>query len=228
VILETQELIKRLAEEVTPVKPLPAPAIRAALWLAVSTSYVAVVVFAYRHLGDTILRSLDQRFVVEELALIATAITAAVAAFCCVVPGRDRRISFLPLVPLAIWLTSLAQACLNGWLQLGSVNLGLPPDWWYFPKFALIGLAPALAMILMMRRGAPLYPRSTLALGALAVAALGNVGLRFFHVGEVTVTVLICDLGTIALLSALAAWAGPRVLSWPYVVGRRETIAPTI
>src|SRR5207253_461600 len=100
--------------------------------------------------------------------------------------------------------------------QSGSVNLGLPPDWSYFPKFALIGLVPAVAMILMLRRGAPLYPRSTLALGALAVAAVGNVGLRFFHVGEVTITVLICDFGTTALLAALAAWAGPRVLSWSY------------
>jgi hypothetical protein len=223
--LDTQELVRRLGDDAAPVRPLPAPMARAALWLLISIPYVAGIALAYQLLGAAILQSLDVRFLIEELALIAAAITAAVAAFCCIIPGRDRTIALLPLVPLAVWLASLVQACLSGWLQSGSVSLGLPPDWSYFPKLALISLVPAVAMIVMLCRGAPLYPRSTLALGAVAVAALGNVGLRFFHVGEVTITVLICDLGAVALLSALAGWAGPRILSWPHVGHTRETLA---
>jgi hypothetical protein len=217
-ILDTQELIRRLGDDAAPVRPLPTPMTRAALWLLISVPYVASVALAYRLLEGAIPQSLDAHFLIEELALIATAISAAVAAFCCIVPGRDRLIAYLPLIPLAVWLASLAHACLSAWLRSGSVSLGLPPDWSYFPKFALIGLLPAIAMIFMLRRGAPLYPRSTLALGALAATALANVGLRFFHVEEITVAVLICDLGTVALLSALAGWAGPRILSWHHVI----------
>jgi hypothetical protein len=223
--LDTQELIRRLGDDATPVRTLPAPSARAVLWLLISVPYTAAMALAYQLLGEPILHSLDARFLIEELALITTTIAAALAAFCCIIPGRNRQVGYVPLLPLAIWLVSVGYACLSGWMQLGSVSLGLPPDWSYFPKFALIGLVPAIVMISMLRRGAPLYPRSTLALGALAVAALANVGLRFFHVGEVTITLLACDVGTIALLSALAGWAGQRILPWPYAAHDRETIA---
>lgn len=217
-------MIQRLSDEVTPVRQLPLPMTRAALWLLISIPYVAALTLFYQLSGVEISQALDARFLIEGLALIATAITAAVAAFCCVVPGRDRRIALLPLVPLAAWLASLVAACLNSWLRSGSINLGLPIDWMYFPRFALIGLVPAVAMIVMLRRGAPLYPRSTLVLGALAVAALGNVGLRFFHASDVTLTAIVCDLATIALLSALAGWIAPRILSWRHVVVHRKNV----
>jgi hypothetical protein len=225
-ILDTRQLIQSLGDDVTPVRRLPAPTTRAAVWLLISIPYVAALALTYRLFGAEISQSLDTRFLIEQLAMIATAITAAVAAFCCVVPGRDRRIALLPLVPLVAWLATLVEACLNAWLRSGSLGLGWPPDWAYFPRLALIGLVPAVVMIVMLRRGAPLYPRSTLVLGALAVAALGNVGLRFFHAGGVTITVLICDFAAIAVLSALAGWTAPRILSWPHViVRRRETVA---
>ncbi|MBV9632994.1 MAG: DUF1109 family protein, partial [Methylobacteriaceae bacterium] len=67
-------------------------------------------------------------------------------------------------------------------------------------------------------RGAPLYPRATVALGALAVAALTNAALPLFHLGDVSIMVLVWDLGLIALLSALAGWAGPRILNWRRIV----------
>ncbi|MBI2737109.1 MAG: DUF1109 family protein [Rhodospirillales bacterium] len=224
-ILDTRQLIQRLADDGAPVRRLPHPMTRAAAWLVISIPYVAALALIYRLSGVAITQVLDVRFLIEQLAMIVTAITAAIAAFCCIVPGRDRRIALLPLVPLAAWLASLAEACLSSWLRSGSFSLGLPVDWAYFPRFALIGLVPAVLMIVMLRRGAPLYPRSTLMLGALAVAALGNVGLRLFHAGNVTLTMLLCTFATIALLSALAAWVAPHILSWRHVIVHRENVA---
>ena len=220
--METSELIRSLGADLGRVQRRYTPMTRTVLWLLLSVPYVAAIATAYLVTGAAISLSADARFVVEELAMIATAITAAVAALWCVVPGRDRRIAILPLVPLAAWMATVVVACLDGWLRQGSLPMGWPPDWTYFPMLALIGLVPAAALLAMLRRGAPLYPRSTLALGALAVLALGNAGLRIFHAGDVTVTVLVCDFGTIALLSAMAAWVGPRILSWPRLVVGRE------
>jgi hypothetical protein len=76
-------------------------------------------------------------------------------------------------------------------------------------------------MVVMLRRGAPLYPRVSVALGALAVAALGAFGMRLFHIGDATVMVLCWHFGTVALLSALAGWAGRSVLAWRHVVAFR-------
>jgi hypothetical protein len=44
----------------------------------------------------------DPRFVIEQAATFATALTAAFAAFCSVVPGIDRSVLLLPLAPLAL------------------------------------------------------------------------------------------------------------------------------
>lgn len=224
-ILDIRQLIQRLGDDVTPVRRLPPPMTRAATWLLISIPYVAALALIYRLSGVSISQALDARFLIQQLAMVTTAITAAVAAFCCIIPGRDRRIALLPFAPLAAWLASLVEACLASWLRSGSLSLGLPLDWAYFPRLALIGFVPAVAMIVMLRRGAPLYPRSTLALGALAVAALGNAGLRFFHAGDVTLAALVCDFGTLALLSALAGWIAPRILLWRHVIVHRENVA---
>jgi hypothetical protein len=46
---------------------------------------------------------------------------------------------------------------------------------------AVIGLVPAAAIVVMLRNGAPLHPRLTLALAALAVASVANFGPQFAH-----------------------------------------------
>jgi tetrahydromethanopterin S-methyltransferase subunit C len=76
-------------------------------------------------------------------------------------------------------------------------------------------------MVVMLRRGAPLAPRVTIALGALAVAAVGNFGLRLFHLGDASIMVLFWHFGTITLLSAFAACLGPQVLYWNHVMANR-------
>src|SRR3546814_18751817 len=67
-----------------------------------------------------------------------------------------------------------------------------------------------------LRRGAPMAPRMTVALGALAAAAVGNFGLRLFHYQDAGLMVLIWQFGSVALLSALAGWSGGAVLHWPH------------
>jgi hypothetical protein len=223
--MNTANLIRNLAADAKPVKRLPHPMVRAAVWLAISLSYVVAITLVYRMSGKGIPLSLDERFLFEELATVVTAVTAAVAAFCCVVPGRDRRIAFLPLLPLAVWLASIGEACANELLRLGSGVFSLRVGWECLPASALIGVLPAVAMVIMLRRGAPLYPRSTVVLGALAVAALGNLGLRLFHAGDVTIMMLIWHLGAMALLMALAYWIGPRALSWRHEIVGRRTVA---
>ena len=212
--LNTAELIKSLAEDCAPVRPLPPPLTRVAQWLAISVPYVAAVTLAYRLSGNEISLSLEPRLLIEELATIVTAMTAAVAAFCCGIPGLDRKIAFLPLLPLTVWLVSIGQVCAKSWLQLRAAGLSLNVGWECLPPSALIGLLPAVAMVVMLRRGAPLYPRVTMALGGLAVAALANLGLRLFHAGDVTIVMLTWHLGAVALLLALACWSGPWILPW--------------
>jgi hypothetical protein len=78
----------------------------------------------------------------------------------------------------------------------------------------LIGTVPTIAMVTMLRRGAPLSPRLSLILAALATAAIVNFALRLFHVGDVSVMVLVWHLGLVAALSIGAGLLAPRFLGW--------------
>jgi hypothetical protein len=185
------------------------------IWLALSVPFLATVIWLLMPSDiNPVAAIVDRRFLVEEAALLVTALTAAVAAFASVVPGYDRRILFIPLLPLAVWLASLGEGCWRNWVALGANSLTLRPDWDCLPPAILIGIVPSIAMVMMLRRGAPLLPRVSIALGALAVATLANLGLRVFHVGDASVMVLFWHLGGAAVLAGLAAVAGRRVLYW--------------
>lgn len=212
--MNTDDLIKTLAADAGPVRRLPPPMIRAAVWLAISGIYVAAVVVAYRLFGTPVALVGDWRFVVEQLATTLTAVAAAIAAFYCVVPGRSRLIVLLPILPLSLWLLSVGETCIKTWNLLMSGGLEADGGWDCLPPSAIIGLGPAIFIVAMLRQGAPLRPRSTIALAALASAALGNLGLRLFHEGDVTVEMLVWQLGAIAALVSAASVIAPRLLAW--------------
>jgi hypothetical protein len=218
-MMDTNALIAELANSTAPVRRLPAPSARMLLWFALSLPFLATVIWLMMPSDISPLAALaDRRFLLEEAVLLVTALTAALATFASVVPGYDRRVLLLPLVPLAAWLASLGEGCWRNRVALGADGLALRPDWDCLLPAILIGIVPAIAMVVMLRRGAPLLPRISIALGALAVAALANLGLRLFHVGDASVMVLFWHLGGAAVLAGLAGLAGRRVLYWRHAV----------
>lgn len=214
--METVDLIQRLATSVRPVRPLPPPWLRTTHWLAIALSSMVIVVMLMSPRDDLAEKLSEARFLVEQAAAVATAVTAAVAAFCLVIPGHSRKLALLPILPLAIWLGSLGYGCLQSWLELDTAAWQIYPDWICFPSIVMVGAVPALTMVIMLRRGAPMAPRMTVALGALAAAAIGNFGLRLFHYQDAGLMVLVWQFGSVALLSALAGWSGRAILRWPH------------
>jgi hypothetical protein len=217
--MDTDRLIERLAEVVEPVRPIAHPWIRMATWLLVAIPYVTLVVFVVSPRGDLTSKASEWRYVVEQVAALATGMTAATAAFATVIPGYDRKFLFLPVLPVAIWLGSLGQGCVQDWIHFGPDGLSLRPDWFCFPAIVLVGAVPAIAMALMLRRGAPLTPHMTTALGGLAAAGLGDFGLRLFHPQDASLMVLVWQVGTVFILTATAAWVGHYLLNWRSIIG---------
>lgn len=212
--MQTEQLIERLAADLRPVRQLWAPWARAVVWLAVALPYVAAVVWGKLAMVDPAQVGADARFVVEQAATLATALAAAAAAFRSAVPGFDGRVLLAPLVPLVLWLASVGHGCVQDWLEFGADGLAIRPDWDCLPMAAVIGILPAAAIVAMLRRGAPLQPRLTLALAALAVASVANFGLQFAHARDASVMVLVWHLGAAAVLAALGGSLGARVLGW--------------
>jgi hypothetical protein len=222
--MDTNALIAELTNSAAPVRRLPAPSLRVLMWLAFSVPFLVLVTWLMKPSEINPVAALaDRRFLLEELLLLLTALTAALAAFGSVVPGYDRRILLIPLLPLALWLASLGEGCWRNWVTLGAEGLTLRPDWDCLPPAILIGIVPAIVMVVMLRRGAPLVPRASIALGALAVAALANLGLRLFHLGDASLMVLFWHLGGAVVLTGLASLAGRRVLYWKYEATSMES-----
>lgn len=212
--MKTDDLIGRIVAEAGPVRRLPPPARRLALWLAITLPCMAAVVMIMTPRADLVEKLGDPRFLTEQLAALATALAAAFAAFSAVVPDRSRWPLLLPLVPLAVWLGSLGLDCVSILMSAGPEGLRIEWDWVCIPAIVLVGAVPAAAIVVMLRRGAPILPCTAVALGALAAAAIGNFGLRLFHAQDASVMVLVWQFGTVALLTALAACAGRHILTW--------------
>lgn len=212
--METDELIRRLVERSEPVRRLAAPWRRTAAWVALAVPYMVLVIVAMSPRADLAAKALDARFIVEMLAALATGVSAAAAAFASTIPGLDRRYLFLPVLPMAVWLGSLGQGCVRDWMKFGRDGLSLQPDWFCFPAIVLVGAVPAVTMAVMLRRGAPLTPFMTAALGGLAAAGLGNFGLRFFHTQDASLMVLVWQVGSVIVLTALAGSVGRYLLNW--------------
>jgi hypothetical protein len=212
--MDTEDLIERLAADLKPVRPLWPPWARTVLWMGIALPYVAAVVWGKLTMVDPVQVANDTRFMIEQAATLATALTAAIAAFRSAVPGFDMRVLLLPVVPLGLWLASVGHGCIQDWLQLGAEGLTIRPDWDCLPMATVIGIIPAAAIIVMLRRAAPLHPRLTLALAALSVASIANFGLQFAHTRDASIMVLVWHLGAAAVLTTLGGWLGQRVLGW--------------
>ncbi|SMF84026.1 hypothetical protein SAMN06265365_1663 [Tistlia consotensis] len=210
----TDDVIRKIAGQASPVRPLPSPWLRAMLWLVVALCYAGVMVLMMSPRPDLTEVLARPEFQIEQLAALATAFTAAVAALSGTIPGRGRWMLLLPLAPLALWLGSVAWSSAPDWTGSGLQDVMLRPDWMCFPAIVAVGALPACLLVSMLRRGAPLTPCTTVGLGVLAAAAIGDVGLRFFHVQDVRLMILAWQLGSVAVLVALASCMGRYLFKW--------------
>ena len=216
--MDTDTLIRELAAGARPVRSLARPWVRAAAWLAIAVPSALLVVVMMTAHGDWVSRLSMPRVIGEEVFALATGILAAIAAFASVVPGYNRKVLFLPLVPLALWLGALGQAGVRDWLQLSSHGFSMRSEWVCLPATIMAGALPAIAMAVMLRRGAPLTPRLSALLGGLAAAGLGNLGVCVTHHAYGSVFVLVWHMGIVVVLTGLVGSAGRYLLSWRAII----------
>ena len=222
---DTETLLRELAGQPPRVRPLARPWVRAAAWLAIAVPSALMVVVMMSVQGDWVSRLLLPRVVSEEAFALATGILAAIAAFSSVVPGYNRRVLFLPLVPLVLWLGGLGQSSVRDWLQLASHGFSMRSEWVCLPATIMAAAVPAIAMAVMLRRGAPLTPRLSVLLGGLAAAGLGNLGVCVTHHAYGNVLVLVWHVSIVVALTVIVGSAGRHVLSWRSLVEQtRRTV----
>lgn len=197
------DVIDRLVQDLSPVSPLPLPAICLRRWVAVSVAVVAAMVALLGRRADFGAAVLSQPFQAHVLFLILAAVSSAGAALALAMPGETlrpwRRVA--PGLALAAWVAWLA-----GELMPLAATGGAPwpaAGWGCVAKAFAIGVTPGLLMAVMVGRGAPGDVRGTITFAALAAAAVGALGveltcplvgamhLLLWHAGPVMVVVLL-------------------------------------
>ena len=211
--MNTTDLIQHLGDDLTPVRPLAAPWKRAAAWLGCACLYLAAVVLV-AWIRDIPLRANRDGLLVVQLASFATAMIAALAAFISIVPGADRRALAMPAVPAALVVTSLVWGCATDMRLRGTLGIGLETDWPCVASLALGGGALWATAMAMLRRGAPLAPRTSALLAGVAALSVANVETCLTRPHTFSVTVLLWHGLTIVLLVLVMTRAGTRLLAW--------------
>lgn len=224
--MQSEDLIRSLSATATPVKRLPHPAWRTVTWMAISLVYVAGFVWFIGVRPDILLKLAEPRYLLEVISAFMTSIMAAAGAFCAGCPGRPLWERFGAFPFLAVWLASLGEGCWRQWDAEGAVALQLHVDLVCFESILLVGFLPAVLILVMVRRAAPIAPMSTMGLAALAATALGAAALRLFHDQDVSIMLLVWQFGTVVSMAALAFLAGRLFLRWrhPDVVSRAGTM----
>lgn len=211
--MRTEDLIHSLADSAEPVKRLAHPVLRATVWLSASLAYFGLVLMVVGVREDLALRASDPRYLIEIAAALLTSVTAAAAAFCAGSPGRPMWERYAPLPFLMVWLGNLSEGCWRQWVQTGPDGR-LTFDLMCLEAIFALSLIPALMILVMIKRGAPIAPMSTTGLATLAATALSAAVLRLFHAQDVSLMLLVWQFGSAMLLAGVEFLLGRVVLRW--------------
>lgn len=211
--MDTEQLIQSLGAQLTPVRRLAPPSLRAATWLGAAALLGALVVSLTVGLHIFSARVSLVRVACQCAGEGLTAVTAVLAAFMRSVPGRSARWALLPLPGCALWLASSGLGCLaNGWSLHGPDGfIGESSHCFAFILGASVPLAAGL--FLLLRRAQPIDPLPVATLGMLGVAATAAFILEFFHPFDVTVIDLVLHLAAVGVVMALGIGLRRRALA---------------
>ena len=207
-----QMLIDTLGAELTPVRRLPAPWMRAFGWLLIVAAIAAALLM---HYGPAPM--LRRWAGAPDLAWAAagavlTTVCAAWAAFALGVPGRSRAWAWLPLPGALLWIGASGLGCLRTWLAPGtSIATGhQSADCLVFIVSFSIPLSAL--MIWLLRRACPLRPILTAILVGLASAAASASLLEICHAYDAAATDLLTHALAVGIVIAANAAMGGRLL----------------
>jgi hypothetical protein len=176
-----EHLIQHLAADLTPVRRLRSPSVRALGWLTVVAG-IAILLGMFADMsaiGARLAASPDMSLAVVGSA--ATAVFAAFAAFQLSLPDSPRLWAALPLPAALLWVAASGFGCLRTWFVTGThaADLSEARDCLLF--IVVLSVPLSALLVVMLRRACPLQPGLVALIAGLAVAAAAATLLNFFH-----------------------------------------------
>ena len=212
-----EALIDRLGTDLVPVRRLLPPWLRTVGWMLVVAAIAAVLLMHYG--AEPMLRRWANTPDLggAGLGAVITAITAAWAAFALGVPGRPAAWAWLPLPGTVLWIGASGLGCLRLHLR-NVIAAGTQVPTMHQSADCLIfiisfSIPLSALLIVLVRRACPLRPVLTAVLIGLASAAASASLLEICHAFDAAATDLLTHALAVAVVVAVNAAMGGRLLS---------------
>ena len=151
-------------------------------------------------------------FIVGTTASLLTGTLASLGCLLASLPDRSRSWLLLPLPPLAVWLATLGHGCLTDWVSYHAGTLRFGGAVRCFVTVLLVSMPLSASMFLMLRHVARLRPARVTLTAGLAVAGVTSTAMSLLYRLDASVMNLVWNLGATAVLVAMEASIGRRVL----------------
>jgi hypothetical protein len=205
-------LIQALGADLTPIRRLAPPVVRALSWLII----VGAIALALASVSDV--GAMSRRLMaapdmwLAAIGSLVTAVLAAVAAFQLSLPDRKPTWALLPLPAAVFWIGASGIGCLRSWFVPETHPASLEETGICLIFILSLSVPLSILLILMLRRGCPLRPNLTLVIGGLACAAAAATLLNFIHPYDATATDLTVHAFAVAIVILANAIFGGRLL----------------
>ncbi len=210
--MRNETLIEALADALTPVRRALTPGQATLCWVMVAVPVLALAIGVMGPRPDLAALMLRPDFAVDEALAGLTAVVSAYAAFCAGRPDQPGWKLGLPVVVVLVWLLVLGRQCAVLSMSVQGAALRLHADWMCVPAIAITGLVPAIMMVVLLRRS-PLFRTTHACLcGTMAAAAAAEVALRLFHGAGSFATLLVWQMGSVALFTMAGSAMGRLVV----------------
>jgi hypothetical protein len=201
--MKTELLIRQLAGEVQPVRPLKHPVARFFRWAIFTVAWVVAGVVAVGVRVDIAAVLRAPTFLLQIALPLALGAGATIAAFVASVPDRKHRFLDLVFVAiLALWLLVVVSAV----VATGGGHLGAGAR--CVRNLVVLSLPPGALLYVVLKRAAPLGGSLTGLQAALGVAALAYAGTRFACHNDGALHLLVWHSAFVLLLGGVGALIG--------------------
>jgi hypothetical protein len=208
----TEELIKALAHDATPVTPVSHPFVQCAKWLGGGAVYLALSVM-YLGLRPDVMERLHSPLFVAELGLlggiiVATLLSAALLAF----PDmhQKRGAAFAPVFAVLLFVLAIFMA----WHADNPPSAMPMHNVECFLCIASISLLPAAWMIFSMRKFASTHPYLAGGIALLCAFSIGALALRLSEPTDSIAHIVEWHYLPMIGITMLGLWVGRVFLKW--------------
>jgi hypothetical protein len=220
--VNSDELIRSLATDLRRVRRLRDVEGRTLLWAAFALACVSIGTAVIGHRSDLSDRLRDPTYLVENGSLLLMFVVSARSAFQLSIPGMERgRVTrTLPVVGLLLWVSLIAVRLVPGASPPAS-----QPGVMCVERMTGLALAPAVALLAMLRRAAPLRRGWAGVCALLAAGSLAMLGTQMLCMRDEPRHVFVWHVGPVVAAALVGAGLGKLFLS-RRAAGRRPPAAP--